>query len=660
MMHYRPEIDGLRALAVLPVMLFHAGFQTFQGGFVGVDVFFVISGYLITSIILAELEAGRFSIVRFYERRARRILPALFLVMFVCLPFAWLWLLPPSMKSFSQSVAAVSMFASNILFWRTSGYFDSAAELKPLLHTWSLAVEEQFYVLFPICLMLAWRLGKHWTLGLFGVAFVTSLGLAQHSSIAEPAAAFYLLPTRAWELLTGAFVAIYMAKPGCRSSSTGLQTAGGLLGVSLILMAIFAFDKETPFPGFYALVPTCGTAIILLCATQSDVVGKFLGNRLLVGIGLISYSAYLWHQPMLAFAKHQTSGEPGKALLGCALLVSGMLAYFSWRYVEVPFRIKGTVSRPTLFISSVFGSALFLAFGLLGHFSNGYQWRYGQDQTSFLDHFDNRFPDWNYARRENWYENFRIECDMYDIPRHWAGDETTLKREIATDCFTRDHKQWPNAIMIWGDSHAQHFYAGLKQVLPSSWQILQVASSGCGPSVEFDADSEDYCDNSNQLALQTIVEGKPDVVLVGQEKNHDVVAMNKISATLRRHGIKKVIFVGPSPHWKDGGLPAIVAFRLWDNIPPYAKVGVDQDILLQDKSIKEQFITSQDVKYISLIDYLCGPKGCRVYFGDDVREGITTFDYGHLTPIASFHFARDVLGKEILKSATTPAEPNDG
>ena len=194
MMQYRREIDGLRAIAVLPVILFHAGFETFGGGFVGVDVFFVISGYLITTIILGELEQGKFSIVNFYERRARRILPALFLVMLVCIPFAWLWLLPSDMKDFAQSLVAVSVFASNILFWRESGYFDTAAELKPLLHTWSLAVEEQFYVLFPLLLMLFWKLGKRWILVTLGLAFIASLALAQWAAYAKPAAAFYLLP----------------------------------------------------------------------------------------------------------------------------------------------------------------------------------------------------------------------------------------------------------------------------------------------------------------------------------------------------------------------------------------------------------------------------------------------------------------------------------
>lgn len=218
-MDYRREIDGLRALAVLPVILFHAGFRTFSGGFVGVDVFFVISGYLITTIILAELEQGKFSIINFYERRARRILPALFLVMFACLPFAWLWLLPQDMDSFSQSLIAVSVFASNILFWKTSGYFDTAAELKPLLHTWSLAVEEQYYLFFPLFLMLAWRLSRRWILPLLGVSFVASLTAAQWNSAAKPMAAFFLLPTRGWELLIGAFVAFFFSKYSNKSFS---------------------------------------------------------------------------------------------------------------------------------------------------------------------------------------------------------------------------------------------------------------------------------------------------------------------------------------------------------------------------------------------------------------------------------------------------------
>jgi len=313
-MDYRREIDGLRALAVLPVILFHAGFETFSGGFVGVDVFFVISGYLITTIILAELEQGNFSIVNFYERRARRILPALFSVMLVCIPFAWFWLLPSNMKDFSQSLVAVSVFASNILFWRESGYFDTAAELKPLLHTWSLSVEEQYYVLFPLFLMIFWKLGKRWILVTLGLVFVASLAVAQWAAYAKPAAAFYLLPPRGWELLIGAFAAFYLSQANRKDFGKGLSEFGGWLGVALILYAVFAYSKATPFPGFYALVPTLGTVLIILFATKQTAVGKLLGNKAFVGVGLISYSAYLWHQPLFAFASRLLKYSPPSLL----------------------------------------------------------------------------------------------------------------------------------------------------------------------------------------------------------------------------------------------------------------------------------------------------------------------------------------------------------
>lgn len=209
-MKYRSEIDGLRAVAVLPVIFFHANFDFFSGGFIGVDVFFVISGYLITTIILTEKEAGKFTITNFYERRARRILPALFFIMFSCLPFAWYWMLPTQLKDFAQSLSAVSLFSSNLLFWKESGYFDVAAELKPLLHTWSLAVEEQYYVLFPLFILLMWRFGKRLMVTMLALIGLTSIILAQWGTVNHPSATFYLLPTRLWELLIGSLTAFYL------------------------------------------------------------------------------------------------------------------------------------------------------------------------------------------------------------------------------------------------------------------------------------------------------------------------------------------------------------------------------------------------------------------------------------------------------------------
>ena len=218
-MKYRPEIDGLRALAVIPVILFHSGFEIFKGGFVGVDIFFVISGYLITTILIEEIENNRFSIINFYERRARRILPALYFIMLVCIPFAWIWMLPSQIKDFSLSLIAVSFFTSNFLFWRESGYFEALADEKPLLHTWSLAVEEQFYLFFPIFLIVLWRFGKNKVFWIIIFMTFISLVLSEWGWRNKPIANFYLPPTRVWELFSGAIIAFIIQKKGIQKNN---------------------------------------------------------------------------------------------------------------------------------------------------------------------------------------------------------------------------------------------------------------------------------------------------------------------------------------------------------------------------------------------------------------------------------------------------------
>ena len=391
-MIYRREIDGLRAVAVMPVILFHAGFETFSGGFVGVDVFFVISGYLITSIILEEQQAGRFSLRRFYERRARRILPALFLVMAACVLPAWLILLPEEMKAFSRSLASVTLFSSNILFWSESGYFDPGAELKPLFHTWSLAVEEQFYVFFPLFLILVWRTGRKGGIAALAIIALISLVWAEWATVNRPAAAFYLLPMRAWELLMGAFIAIHcLAGSKAMNSVDARQPAvagmlhqcAAALGLAMIFVAVFAFDKDTPFPGIYALVPTIGAALVILFAQAQTVVGALLGSRALVGIGLISYSAYLWHQPLLAFARQWGPVHPAMLLVLCAAALA--FAYLSWRYVETPCRSRDKVGGGPFLAGALGLSVLFLAIGVAGHFHGGFSMRHQVDEAFARD-----------------------------------------------------------------------------------------------------------------------------------------------------------------------------------------------------------------------------------------------------------------------------------
>lgn len=365
-MKYRPEIDGLRALAVLPVIFFHAGFDFFKGGFVGVDIFFVISGYLITTIIISELSEGKFSIINFYERRARRILPALFFVMLICLPFSWFLFSPLYFKDFGQSLIAVSTFSSNILFWSESGYFENSSELKPLLHTWSLAIEEQYYIIFPFFLMIVWSLGIKWILIFLTLIFLLSLGISEWGALYHPNAAFYFLPTRGWELLIGVFTAFYL-KYNEYLKSNSLNQLISLIGCAMIIYSIVVFDNKTPFPGLNALVPTIGTSLLILTAVPNTLAHKLFSLKPIIGIGLISYSAYLWHQPILAFTNQLLLGEGSNFLILFICASAFILAWFTWQYIEKPFRDKSRVSKSFIF-KFLFGGIIFFSF--IGQFIN--------------------------------------------------------------------------------------------------------------------------------------------------------------------------------------------------------------------------------------------------------------------------------------------------
>lgn len=462
-MKYRGEVDGLRAIAVLPVILFHAGFELFSGGFVGVDVFFVISGYLITGIIVEEHAAGKFTIANFYERRARRILPALFVVMAVSIPFAWVWLTPADLKDFAQSLVAISLFGSNILFWRESGYFATAAEFKPMLHTWSLAVEEQYYLLFPLFLMLIWRIGKARVMVVIGVIAVGSFAIAQWGAIHRPTAAFFLLPTRAWELLLGAAVALHLFGRD-RPVARGAAEAGSLLGLALIAYSVFAYDKSTVFPGVAALAPTVGTALVILFATPQTVVGKVLNTRLLIGVGLISYSAYLWHQPLFVFARHRALEEPDAAVFLALAVCALVLGYLTWRFVERPFRNRQAVSRKQIFTFSAAGTAVFFLVGLAGSLQAGFPSRLTESQRQISATVARQFGDRLDAVGLD-------KCDFGE-KRSKIGFEAFLSR--LDQCRTGEGKRLP--LMVAGDSHAADVAIAFRQ---NGYAVLQVSGARC-------------------------------------------------------------------------------------------------------------------------------------------------------------------------------------
>lgn len=630
-MKYRGEIDGLRALAVVPVMLFHAGFELFGGGFVGVDIFFVISGYLITTILIEDIENKRFSIINFYERRARRILPALFLVIFACIPFAWMWMDLSQMKDFSQSLVAVSLFASNILFWTESGYFAGAAEEKPLLHTWSLAVEEQYYLLFPIFLILAWRFGKNRVFWIIVFMSIFSLILSEWGWRKDSIANFYLAPSRAWELFAGSITAFIIQKHGVQKNNLL-----SLIGLTAIIFSIFGYDKNIPFPSIYTLVPVLGVTFVVLYAKKGTLVAKLLSTKLFVGIGLISYSAYLWHQPLFAFARITGNRE---ALLSIVLFfMSFIFAYMSWKYVENPFRNKTLIKRKTIFIGS-FACILSLIFiGAIGHYSNGFSNRFDDKQITFLNSFENDLPNLNYISRNGLIEKYRLDCDYYDLEALRSGYPTNIPKQISPNCIEKSLSQ--KTIFIWGDSHAQHFSYGLKKVFDQDFTIRQIATSGCDPKI-VNKDSEfDYCQKSNFQAIKYISETKPYTVLLAQRMNHNIENYIELISSLKKAGVSNIILVGPVPQWNKD-LHDILVHNL-DNVPKKLFRFINHDIIKINEDLLMEFSHYPGVSFVDIIDLFCDQNGCLVYLGDNMEVGITTYDYGHLTPIASEYVAKKI------------------
>lgn len=415
MLKYRSEIDGMRALAVLPVILFHAGFGFFSGGFVGVDIFFVISGYLITTILIDDIENKRFNIFDFYERRARRILPALFFVMAACIPFAWFWMLPDPLENFGQSLVATTLFANNILLYITTDYWDLSSEFKPLLHSWSLAVEEQYYVIFPLFLLLVWRFGKDKVFWLIVILALISLASSEWGWRHDPQANFYLAHTRAWEILSGSIAAFIIQKRGVQANNPL-----SLLGLGSIIFAIIYYDETTPFPSVYTLLPVLGAILLILYARKDTLAAKLLSMKMLVAIGLISYSAYLWHQPLFAFMRIYSLSEPSHLTNLIIVVATFILAFMSWKWIEQPFRNKKIISTKVLISMLSISAAFLVTFGYAAHKTHGFIGRVFDDQVASSDMYI------SYNER-----NFAYKSDDY-------ADNDNVRILVVGDSFGRD------------------------------------------------------------------------------------------------------------------------------------------------------------------------------------------------------------------------------
>jgi len=443
---YRPDIDGLRAIAVLFVLGFHLFPKYFPGGFIGVDIFFVISGFLITSIIMDEYEKNQFSILNFYKRRVKRIFPALMTILFSCLVIGWFTLLAEEYSHLNKHIFGGASFIANILFWQESGYFDKAADTKPLLHLWSLGIEEQFYIIWPLLLWIVWRLNSKILLPLL-VLGLCSFVLNVYKVNSNPEAVFYLPITRFWELCFGGCLAIYILS--MKERVYGAPTRLGIiffeacasLGLILIFYGLFFLSSKTQFPGYFALIPVVGSVLLISSGLHSKISKFFLNRKVLVWIGLISFPLYLWHWPIYSFARILNSQSLSMAMCFGVFLTSIFLAFLTYRFIERPIRASESSTRVIGLL--VLGMVTLLLAGYFGYRHNGYIFRdVVKSNTNLSLGFDGGIP------------TFVSSCNQLVGPKGLGEDGKSI-----LTCFT-DRRGSPKYALV-GDSKAGALIPGL-------------------------------------------------------------------------------------------------------------------------------------------------------------------------------------------------------
>lgn len=455
-MKYRHEIDGLRAIAVMGVILYHLGLKFISAGYAGVDVFFVISGFLIGGIIFRQRQSGSFRYRDFYARRARRILPALFAVILFSMLAGWLTMMPNTLRYFGGAALSTLLFISNIWFFQVIDYFNPAALKDPLIHTWSLAVEEQFYVFVPVLFGVLWRFGKSALFWVFAILAALSLSIALLTNTDQPMAAFYLIHTRAWELFAGVLAALVYPKLTV-SDARAAKLAN--LGLVLILGGLGLIPAHVPWPGGWTIIPVAGTVLVLLFGQVPSLARSALTQRPLTVIGLISYSAYLWHQPMISFLDISGSPLSGPLQISATLVAILTAAWLSWRFIEQPFRHGSTLPKPIARGSLILAGMGIIAFSIGGHVTKGY-------------------PD-------------RMPPEVHQILAYAASHSKTYMKCTAVRKTVADLKvddrcshgaDTPASIAVWGDSHAALLSQPLGTALGAQGLALQeLTLSACQP-----------------------------------------------------------------------------------------------------------------------------------------------------------------------------------
>jgi peptidoglycan/LPS O-acetylase OafA/YrhL len=611
---YRPDIDGLRAVAVMLVVNFHAFPEAIPGGFIGVDIFFVISGFLITGIVTRALASDRFSLKHFYDRRIRRIFPALIVVLLAVLVLGCLWMLPGPYARLSADVVASAAFAANIPLLLQSGYFDLESARNPLLHLWSLGIEEQFYLVWPPILMLAarFRIGPLGVAAAIGLAsFVLNVALID----ANPVATFYLPFTRAWELLAGAALACAWDRIP-HDPSSGNWRAG--LGIVLIVIAAALLDPHRAFPGWWAVLPVAGGALVL-SAPSAWGVRHLLASPPLVRIGLISYPLYLWHWPLLVFAA-MIKFAPLTLIEGqLVVLASAMLAWATYRLIEIPLRF-GRPARLRLAGLCATMVLIAIAGGMV------------------VDHggFASRLPAEIRAMAEVRPQSaqWRVHTCLLDL-----ASETTF----ADDCVDRDRRP---LVLVWGDSTAGALMPGLRKAQETrDFGIAQLTSSSCIPALNADIAVTPNCRAINDRVLVLVHRIRPDIVLLHGAFAQHLDHVGETVTALKQQTSARVVVLGPVPGWKRGLPNEVLRHYLLHHelIPQRTFQGATTNAY--DATMRAALVPL-GAEFISGWEALCEAEGCLTRVSDDASD-LTASDHAHLTEKGSIFLVQSIIERVL-------------
>lgn len=619
-MKYRADVDGLRALAVLPVIAYHMGITGIPGGFTGVDIFFVISGYLICGIIYSGAVNNTFSYLNFYKRRCLRILPPLFVVLLATLIFGYYHLLPVQFNDLSNSSLATLLFSSNIFFWKTTGYFAGPAELKPLLHTWSLAVEEQFYIVFPVILLLVMRFFRQRVVQAMLLIIFVSFLLSLYAVTRKPTFTFYMLPTRAWELALGGLIAVAGLEAKMVKVSQGVKHLMSLSGLALILGGFFWLDTSKPFPAWNALWPCLGSFLIIL-AGQKAVVSRMLALRPVVYIGMISYCLYLWHWPIIVYSRMFFNFAPGIREGVIAGLTLG-LAVASRYLIEIPFRYKLAVLPPARIVAASVAALVLMASGTLykGHVSNN-AGQFSQQALALANYSQYKdMPEFSYQYRPG---------------RCFVDGKSQEDKPFDREYCLKMSDTARNYVLI-GDSHAAHLWRAMSLAAGEGVNVIQATSAGCKPL--YHQSLRNPCTELvDELYESWIPQHKIDGVIISARWLPQDIAPLKATLAHLKTVSDNIIVLVPTIEYSEA-LPDLLAYQT-DGRKDLVASSIDRSIKTTDLTMKQAMLDMQ-IPYISVYAIICPGDVCRGLASDG--HPISN-DYGHLT----LSGAKDVMGQAM-------------